>query len=102
MILDVDALIRYVCRDNGFRGSKEAAQAGETEVGRVAQVNVMTDDVFTDSDSTSESDEDEERVVWARSRVKAEAYLRRRSIWKNVIKGKGQLFSSADAFRCTI
>ena len=41
-------------------------------------------------------------MVWARFGADAEAYIRRRSIWRNVIKGKGQLFSSADTFRYTI
>ena len=98
----MDGFLLYVCRADGFGESKEAAPAGGNEVGKVAQVNVMPDAGFADSDSASESDEDEERVVWVRSGVEAEAYLRRRSIWKNVIKGKGQLFPSADAFRCTI
>jgi len=52
----------------------------------VVQVNVMPDDGFADLDSASESDQDKEKVVWARSGLEAEAYLRRRSIWKNVIK----------------
>ena len=101
MLIDVDALMRYVCRADGLLGTKEATQAGGNEERRVAQLNIMADDVVVDSDSASESEQDEERVVWARSGVEAEAYLRRRSIRKNVIKGRRQLFPSADAFRCT-
>ena len=62
--------------------------------------DAVTDDL--DDDSHSASDEDEDRMVWARSGVDAEAYIRRRPIWRNVIKGKGHLFCSADTFRYTI
>jgi len=83
-------------------GSKQGAHTSRKKVASETQVNVIPDDDFNDSDSASESDRDEERVLWARLGVEAEAYIRRRSIWKNVIKGKGRLFASADAFRCTI
>jgi len=33
--------------------------------------------------------------------VEAEDYIRRRGIWKHVIKGAGQIFSSGDSFRYT-
>jgi len=36
---------------------------------RVKEGNVPADDIGDDSDSTSESDEDEDGVVWARSGV---------------------------------
>ena len=49
----------------------------------------MLDDDFNDSDLTSESDGDEERIMWARLGMEVEAYIRRRLIWKNVVKGKG-------------
>lgn len=35
-------------------------------------------------------------------RVQVEDYIRRWTIWKNVIKGVGQIFSSTDSFRYTI
>jgi len=56
----------------------------------------------SDWESASDSDDDGEGVVWARSGVEVEDYIRRRGIWKHVIKGVGQMFSSADSFRYTI
>jgi len=43
----------------------------------------------SDSESASDSYDDGEGVVWARSGVEAEDYIRRRGIWKHVIKGVG-------------
>jgi len=54
MLLVMDSLIWHVCRADGFGGSKEATKAGANEVRRVAQVNVMPDDVFADLDSASD------------------------------------------------
>ena len=56
----------------------------------------------SDSESASDSDDDGKGVVWARSGVEAEDYIRRRGIWKHVTKAVGQIFSSADSFRYTI
>jgi len=56
----------------------------------------------SDSQCVFDLDDDGEGVVWGRSGVKAEDYTRRRGIWKHVIKGVGQMFSSADSFRYTI
>lgn len=42
------------------------------------------DEESSHSESGSESDDDREAVVWARSGVEAEDYIRRRIVWKNV------------------
>jgi len=45
-------------------------------VTRVEEGDVVTDDIDDCSDSASESDEDDDGVVWSRSGVQAEAYIR--------------------------
>ena len=62
---------------------------------------VMHEDC-SNSESASNSNDDGEGVVWARSGVEAEDYIRRRGIWKHVIKGVSQIFPSADSFRYTV
>jgi len=54
------------------------------------------------SGTNSESEADDEEVVWGSSGVNAESYKKKMVIWKNKIIGKGQKFQSADAFRYSI
>lgn len=51
-----------------------------------------------DSTTDSKSDADGEERVWSQSGVNLEAYKRRMDMYKNEIIGKGQRFSSTDAF----
>jgi len=81
------------------RGSADACPEGAVAGTVVRQVRIEDS---SDSDSAFESEDDEEGVVWSRSGVQAEEYIRRRRIWKNVITGVGQMFPSANAFRYTI
>jgi len=59
------------------RGSAQACAEG-TEARTVVRKVQIEDS--SDSDSASESEDDEEGVVWARSGVQAEEYIRRRRI----------------------
>jgi len=81
------------------RGSAHACAEGTGGGTVVGQVRIEDS---SDSDSASESEDDEEGVVWVRSGVQKEEYIRRRRIWRNAITRVGQMFSSADAFRYTI
>jgi len=49
-----------------------------------------------------ESEGDGEEGVWGHSGVNAETYKRKMVTWKNEIMGKGQKFSSLDAFRYSV
>jgi len=67
------------------------------------QNNYVEDSLRSDLSGTdSELEVDGEEDVWGRSRVNAETYKRKMVIWKNEIVGKGQKFSSVDAFRYSI
>ena len=70
----------YTYRADAGRGSKQVQHGSGNEVVRVKEGNVPADDIGDDSDSASESDEDEDGVIWARFGLEAEAYIRRRSI----------------------
>ena len=54
--------------------------------------NDIANEDSSHSKSGSYSDDDGEAVVWGRSGVEAKDYIRRRTIWKNVIKGVEQMF----------
>ena len=64
-----------------------------------------TREVAEDDEVSVVSDDggDEERTrnanVWPRSGVQVHSYYRKLAIWKNVIRGVGQIFQSAEAFR---
>ena len=88
-----------LCRVEMVHGSGHASQEGTVPVTVGGQVRIED---ISDSDSASESEDDEEGVVWARLGVQAEDYIRRRRIWKNVITGVGQMLPSVDSFRYTI
>jgi len=81
------------------RGCAHACHEGTVPgiVGRQVRIEDSSD-----SDLASESEDDEEGAVWARSGVQAEEYIRRRRIWKNVITGEGHMFPFAYSFRYTI
>jgi len=88
-----------LCRVEMVRGSGHACPEGTVAGTVVRQVRIEDS---SDLDSAFESEDDEEGVVWVRSGVQAEEYIRRRRIWRNAITGVGQMFPSTDAFRYTI
>ena len=83
-------------------GAEQPVQPSVEGVMQLTSGNDIANEDSSHSESGSESDDDREVVVWARSGVEAEDYIKRRTIWKNVIKGVGQMFSLADSFRYTI
>ena len=87
------------CRVNGGdEGERTSVRGGMP----CTSANDFADEGCSDSESGSEFDDNDEGVVWARSGVEAEDYIRRRTIWKNVIKVAGQMFSLADSFIYTM
>ena len=62
-------------------------------------VGDATDGEFDDVESDSGSEIEGEVGVWSASGVTSEAYKRTMVVWKNEIRGKGQKFTLADAFR---
>jgi len=62
----------------------------------------IPEDEYGDSSSDSDDVEAGDGVVWRTSGVQAEAYRKSMLIWKNEIKGKGQLFASASEVKISI
>ena len=90
-----------MCRGDGVQEGAIGHPSDGNMVQLMRREEVMREGC-SDSESASDSDDDGEGVVWARSGVQAEDYIRRRGIWKHVIKGVGQIFPLADSFRYTI
>jgi len=88
-----------MCRDDGV---EEAVRPSVEGVKQLAAGYDFGNEDSSNSELGFESSDDGETVVWARSGVGAKDYIRRRTIWKNVMKEVGQIFSSADSFQYTI
>ena len=57
------------------------------------------DEVSVVSDDGGDDDINRNGNVWQRSGVQAQSYYRKLGVWKNVIRGVGQIFLSAEVFR---
>ena len=92
----------YWCRENDHSGTDLPGGERGQEPG---MEEAVCEGQRGDSDMSgcdSESDVEGEEHVWGCLGVNVEAYKRKTVIWRNEIFGKGQWFSSADAFRCSI
>jgi len=83
--------------DVGGGGSKRPVSCmmiggDKREVGKDDEVSVVSDDGGDDEINRNGN-------VWPRSGVQAQNYYRKLSVWKNVIRGVGQVFQSAEVFR---